>query len=226
MTIQPAGRELIHRNALAAALRKAAILERLDPRGDPYGAAGQALEDFVKREDQIVANGEDVSGWISTATERRWINELRYQSRRGYDRLDAPRRRRERQHARRPDAPIAGPAIHDLVELRERLQRHRRRAARRARAPARGGRARASRADRRARARRRPACTTRSRTTVNAEFADWSAAEILGNTVTQIIGRQRERLAAAGAFPTVVARLRGPAAPRERRAVTSARVLG
>lgn len=33
-----------HRNALDAALRKAAILERLDAGGDPYGAAGQALE--------------------------------------------------------------------------------------------------------------------------------------------------------------------------------------
>jgi hypothetical protein len=43
--------------------------------------------------------------------------------------------------------------------------------------------------------------------TVNAQFAGTGAPTILGNTVTQIICRQRERLAADGGFPLVVARL-------------------
>ena len=55
-------RSTTHHLALAAALRKAAVLERLDPGGDPYDASGQALEEFVRREAQIVANGDDVTG--------------------------------------------------------------------------------------------------------------------------------------------------------------------
>lgn len=199
-------RATIHRNALAAALRKAAILECLDPRGDPYGAAGQALEDFFKREDQIVAKCEDVSGWISTATERRWINEMRYQGRRGYSRLDAP-------IAPGVAATLGdltadrGPSVHDLVELRERLHDA-------------AGEQRAALAYLRA-------SSVQERHVrivelalggsllhheiahhVNHEFAACSGQEILGNTVTQTISRQRERLVATGAFPSVAARLR------------------
>lgn len=43
--------------------------------------------------------------------------------------------------------------------------------------------------------------------TVNAEFVGSGVSRILGNTVTQVIGRQRERLAVDGGFPSVVARL-------------------
>ena len=187
-------------------MRKAAVLERRDPRGDPYGAAGQALEDFVKREDQIVANGEDVSGWISTATERRWINELRYQNRRGYDSLDAPVAR----HASSTLGDLTadrGPRLHDLVELRERL----------------GDVAAEQRA---ALAYLRGADVQRRHvrivelalagdllhqeiaSIVNGEVAGWSEPRIQPNTVTQVIGRQRARLDASGRFPTVVDRLR------------------
>jgi len=41
---------------------------------------------------------------------------------------------------------------------------------------------------------------------VNAEFGQ--AKDIQGNTITQIISRQRDRLGKADRFPTVVARLR------------------
>ena len=200
-------RAIIHRNALAAALRQAAILECLDPSGDPYGAAGQALEDFIKREDQIVANGEDVRGWISTATERRWINELRYHRRRGYQRLDAPVT---------PDAastlgdltPDRGPTIQDRIELSDRLL-------------AVAGEQSAALAHLRAAGvqERHVRVLALALTgdlrhheiarTVNREFAGPCAHDILGNTVTQIIGRLRERLESDGAFPSVVTRLRG-----------------
>jgi hypothetical protein len=201
-----ASREITHRDALAAALRKAAILERLDPRGDPYGAAGQALEDFIKREDQIVANGEDVTGWISTATERRWINELRYQKRRAYDRLDAPVAFQTNSTLGDLTADRA-PGLHDLVELRERLHDV-------------AGEQRAALAHLRGRGvqERHVRIVEFALTSelihqeiarrVNAEFTGWTGQTILGNTVTQIISRQRARLAASGEFPTVVARLR------------------
>ena len=200
-----AGRAVTHRNALAAALRQAAILERRDPRGDPYGAAGQALEDFVRREDQIVANGEDVSGWISIATERRWINELRYQRRRGYRRLDAPLSPHD-STTLADLTPDRGLTIHDRVEVRQRL--------------------RDLAAEQQAALAHLRAMRVQERHvrivelalagdllhheiahTVNAEFACCGAPTILGNTVTQIISRQRERLAAEGAFASVVARL-------------------
>ena len=42
---------------------------------------------------------------------------------------------------------------------------------------------------------------------VNSEFAGPGLRSIAGNTVAQIVGRQRERLATTGAYPTVVARL-------------------
>jgi hypothetical protein len=201
-----AARAITHRKAVDAAMRKAAILERLDPRGDAYGAAGQALEDFVKREDQIVANGEDVSGWISTATERRWINELRYQGRRGYDRLDAPLAR-ETNRTLGDLIPGHGPTIQDVVECRERLRD-------------------IAEEQRAALAYLRAECVQERHVRivalaltsglahhaiaarVNAEFASSNAKAILANTITQVIARQRERLEATGAFPTVVARLR------------------
>lgn len=194
--------DVIHRRAVAAAMRKAALLERVDPRGDPYGAAGQALEDFVKRQDQIVANGDDVGGWISTATERRWINELRYQSRRGFDRLDAPLTL----HATSTlgdQTPDRRPGVHDVVELRERLGH--------------------VAAEQRAALAHLQTAGVQARHVRIVELAlvyDLMHQEIAGiasaeagrriptNTVTQIIGRQRDRLAAAGAFPTVVDRLR------------------
>jgi hypothetical protein len=198
-------RALTHRNALDAALRKAAILERLDPSGDPYGAAGQALEDFVKREAQIVARGEDVSGWISIVTERRWINELRYQRRRGYERLDAP------------VAPAAISTLGDLtaarqatteevVELRERLtglaveQRAALAYLRAARVQPRHVRI-VELALSGERAHQDIACI------VNAEFAGPMTNDLGANTITQIIGRQRDRLVRHGAFPSVVQRL-------------------
>ena len=201
-------RATTHRNALDAALRQAAILERLDPSGDPYGAAGQALEDFIKREDQIVANGEDVRGWISTATERRWINELRYHRRRGYHRLDAPVV---------PEAastlgdltPDRAPTIQDRIELRERLLDV-------------AGEQRAALAHLRdAGVQERHVRVLELALAgdllhheiarrVNGEFAAPAhpRQDILGNTVTQIISRLRDRLAFNGAFPSVVARLR------------------
>jgi hypothetical protein len=202
-----ARRDVTHRDALAAALRQAAILERRDPRGDPYGAAGQALEDFVRREDQIVANGEDVSGWISVATERRWINELRYQARRRYARLDGP-----------ADAATTttlgdliadrGPATHEMLELRERLRDVAvEQCAALAHLRASGVQERHVRVVELA-----LGSVLRHHEiaqAVNSEFADRSATTILGNTVTQIIGRQRDRLEAGGEFPSVVARLRG-----------------
>ena len=43
---------------------------------------------------------------------------------------------------------------------------------------------------------------------LSTEFASRDKSELLSNTITQIIGRQRDRLAEHGAFPTVVARLR------------------
>lgn len=198
-------RALTHRNAVDAALRKAAILERLDPSGDPYGAAGQALEDFVKREAQIVARDEDVSGWISLVTERRWINELRYQRRRGYERLDAP------------VAPAAVRTLGDLtagrqattedvVELREHLT----------------GLAVEQRAAlaylRATRVQPRHMRIVELALSgdlphhdiariVNAEFAGSMTKELGANTITQIIGSQRDRLACHGAFPSVVRRL-------------------
>jgi len=198
-------RALTHRHALDAALRKAAILERLDPCGDPYGAAGQALEDFVKREAQIVARGEDVSGWISLVTERRWINELRYQRRRGYERLDAP------------VAPAAVSTLGDLtagreattedvVELRERLtglaveQRAALAYLREARVQPRHVRI-VELALAGEQAHQDIACI------VNAEFAGPMTKDLSPNTITQIIGRQRDRLAAHGAFPSVAQRL-------------------
>lgn len=201
-----AARSTTHRKAVDAALRKAAILDRLDPRGDAYGAAGQALEDFVKREDQIVARGEDVTGWISTVTERRWINELRYQARRSHDRLDAP------------VAPsssntlgdlVAAPGIgvEDVVELREELrdiateQRDALHLLRTADVQERHVRI------------VELALTSDLRhreiaTVVNTEFAGPGSKDIEGNTITQIIGRQRARLDRDGAVPSVVRRLR------------------
>jgi hypothetical protein len=197
-------RATTHRNAVAAALRKAAILDRLDPRGDAYGAAGQALEDFVKREDQIVARGEDVTGWISTVTERRWINELRYQVRRSHDRLDAPVA--PASNTTLGDlTPARGLGLEDVVELREQL----RDIADEQRAALCMLRA----ADVQERHVRivELALTSDLRhreiaTAVNTEFADCGAIE--GNTITQIIGRQRARLASDGAVPSVVSRLR------------------
>ena len=200
-----AARSITHRHALAAALRKAAVLERLDPRGDPYGAAGQALEDFVKREEQIVARGEDVRGWISTVTERRWINELRYQGRRGYERLDAPVARESGRTLGDLTADRL-PALEEVVELRERLH----------------GIAAEQRAalsylreervqERHVRILELTLTTdllhSEIASTVNAEFAGPATRDVLGNTVTQVIGRLRDRLACHGAFPTVVARL-------------------
>ncbi len=200
-------RALTHRNAVDAALRKAAILDRLDPSGDPYGAAGQALEDFVKREAQIVARGEDVSGWISLVTERRWINELRYQRRRGYERLDAP------------VAPAAVRTLgeltagrqattEDVVELRERLQ---------GLADEHGAALAYLRA-----ARVQPRHVRIVELALSGELAHHAIARIVNrefagsmtkgleaNTITQIIGRQRDRLARHGAFPSVVQRLYG-----------------
>lgn len=112
--------EAIHRSAVDAALRKAAVLDRVDPRGDPYGAAGQALEDYFRRHDQIVAAREDVSGWISTVTERRWISELRYQARRGFERLDAPAGAQTKTTlVELIEDP--GLAVEDVIEARERL---------------------------------------------------------------------------------------------------------
>lgn len=195
-----------HRNALDAALRKAAILERLDAGGDPYGAAGQALEDFVKREKQLVANGEDVTGWICTVTERRWINELRYQRRRSYARFDA---------AFAPEASGTllettadrGPGVDELVEIREQLRDL-------------AGEQRAALAHlRAARLQDRHVRVVELALpgelvheeiaqAVNGEFAGEGPKGIAGNTVTQIVGRQRERLETTGAFPTVVARQR------------------
>ena len=200
-----AARSITHRHALAAALRKAAVLERLDPRGDPYGAAGQALEDFVKREAQIVARGEDVRGWISTVTERRWINELRYQGRRGYERLDAPVARESGRTLGDLTADRL-PALEEVVELRERLH----------------GIAAEQRAalsylrERRVQERHvrivELALTTdllhhEIASTVNAEFAGPATRDVLGNTVTQVVGRLRERLARHGEFPSVAQRL-------------------
>jgi DNA-directed RNA polymerase specialized sigma24 family protein len=197
-------REVTHRDAVNAALKKAAILDRVDPRGDPYGAAGQALEDYFKRHDQLLVGGEDVSGWISIATERRWINELRYQRRRGYERLDAPAG---------PDtnASLAdmiahrAPPVEELVEVRELLH-------------AIAGEQRDALAY--LRARRVQGRHVRIvelalaselphheiAITVNEEFE--RCKSIQGNTITQIISRQRNRLDQAGTFPTVVARLR------------------
>jgi DNA-directed RNA polymerase specialized sigma24 family protein len=202
----PWTRSRTHRKALDAALRKAAILDRLDPRGDAYGAAGQALEDFVKREDQIVARGEDVSGWISTVTERRWINELRYQGRRGYDRLDAPVSATT--STTLGDLTAArGLDLADVIELRERLRGI-------------AGEQRAAlehlrTAGVQARHLRVVELALTSdllhqdiASAVNREFARSHAQGIADNTVTQILSRQRDRLAAHGAFPTVVRRLR------------------
>ena len=167
---------------------------------------GQALEDFVKREAQIVANGEDVTGWISTATERRWINELRYQGRRGYDRLDAP-------FASGTSSTLGdltadrGPGIQDAVELRERLQdiaREQRAALAHLRA--------AGVQERHVRIVELALAGTllhhEIAEAVNAEFAGEPGRNLLGNTITQVISRQRDRLEASGAYPTVVARLR------------------
>jgi hypothetical protein len=198
-----AARAITHRNALAAALSKAAMLERLDPRGDPYGAAGQALEDFVKREAQIVARCEDVTGWISTATERRWINEMRYQRRRGYSRLDAPIVS-ESNGTLGDLTADRGPAVHEIVELRERLHDV-------------AGEQRGALALLRARGVQERHVRIVELALVSgmlhleiahAVNAEFDGPRILGNTVTQIISRQRDRLEAEGAFPTVVARLR------------------
>ena len=201
-----AARARTYRKALEAARRKAAILDRLDPRGDAYGAAGQALEDFVKREDQIVARGEDVTGWISTVTERRWINELRYQVRRSHDRLDAPIA-----HASSSTlgdlVAARGIGLEDVVELREQLrdiateQRDALHLLRTADVQERHVRI------------VELALTSDLRhreiaTVVNTEFAGCGSRAIGGNTITQIIGRQRARLDREGDVPTVVTRLR------------------
>ena len=202
----PAARAITHRNALAAALRKAALLERLDPRGDAYGAAGQALEDFVKREDQIVANGDDVTGWISTVTERRWTNELRYQGRRGYDRLDAPIAS-EATSTLGDLTPDRGPGVGDLVELRERLDviAAEQRAAL-AYLRAQGVQERHVRIVELALA--GDLLHHEIARIVNDEGMGSNVKDLRGNTITQVIARQRDRLDSAGAFPTVVARLR------------------
>jgi len=197
-------REITHRSAVNAALKKAAILDRMDPRGDPYGAAGQALEDYFKRHNQIIAGGEDVSGWVSTVTERRWINELRYQGRRGYERLDAPAG---------PDTSTTlsdltadrALAVEDIIEARERLH-------------AIAGEQREALVHLRARLvqERHVRIVELALTSdllhhqiaaaVNAEFDQ--SKDIRGNTISQVISRQRDRLAETGQFPTVVARLR------------------
>jgi len=202
----PAARAITHRDALAAALRKAALLERLDPRGDAYGAAGQALEDFVKREDQIVANGADVTGWISIVTERRWANELRYQGRRGYDRLDAPIAS-EAASTLGDLTPDRRPGVGDIVELRERLDviAAEQRAAL-AYLRAQGARERHVRIVELALAGDLPHHEIAR--IVNDEGTGSNVKDLRGNTITQVIARQRERLDSAGVFPTVVARLR------------------
>lgn len=209
-------REVTHRNAVNAALKKAAILDRVDPRGDPYGAAGQALEDYFRRHDQIVAGGEDVGGWLSTATERRWINELRYQGRRGYERLDGPAGPATNTTLAELTADRA-PAVEDLIEARERLHtiaREQRQALAHLRAQ--GVQERHVRIV-------ELALTSELRhheiaVTVNAEFEQTS--DIQANTITQIISRQRDRLARTGMFSTVVARLR-----RTRRGAVAVRLL-
>ncbi len=201
-----AARARVRRSAVDAALRKAAILDRLDPRGDAYGAAGQALEDYVKREDQIIARGEDVTGWISIVTERRWINELRYQRRRSYDRLDAPVGRSS--SSTLGDLTAArGPGPEDVFELRERLDE----AATEQQVALAVLRA-ANVQQRHVRV-VELALVSELRhheiaSVVNAEFAGYGAKNIRGNTITQIIGRQRERLIRHGGVPSVVARLR------------------
>lgn len=195
----------MHRRAIDAALRKAAILDRLDSRGDAYGAAGQALEDFVKRQDQIIARGEDVSGWISTVTERRWINELRYQTRRSYERLDAPMGA-DSSSTLGEIVAAPGPRTEDLVEVREQLDElaHEQRVAL----------AMLRDADVQERHVRivELALTSELRhheiaDVVNTEFASAGARQLQGNSITQIIGRQRTRLERAGGVPSVVARL-------------------
>lgn len=194
-----------HRDAVDAALRKAAILDRLDPSGDPYGAAGQALEDFIKREAQIVARGEDVTGWISVVTERRWINELRYQRRRRYERLDAPLT--SAGTATLGDLTACGRATtEDVIELRERLHgiAHEQRAAL-AWLRAAGVQPRHVRIVELALSND---CAHHDiASVVNAEFAGPMTRDLHGNTITQIICRQRDRLARNGAFPSVVQRL-------------------
>ena len=195
-----------HRRALDAALRKAAILERVDPRGDPWGAASQALEDFVKREEQIIAGGDDVSGWIGTATERRWINELRYQGRRRYERLDAPV---GSESSTTLGDLTAAPRldVEHVVELRERLHgiAGEQRAAL-AHLRAGGVQERHMRIVELALTSDLPHHEIASR--VNDEFAGPDVRRLAGNTITQIICRLRDRLAAADEFPTVVTRLR------------------
>jgi DNA-directed RNA polymerase specialized sigma24 family protein len=197
-------RDSIHRSAVAAALRKAAALHRLDPRGDPDGAAAQALEDYFRRAEQIVAGGDDVSGWISTVTERRWINELRYQRRRAYERLDAP----AGPHTPRTLGDVTAartPAVEDIIEARERL-----------RGIASEQTAALAFLKRKGIQRRHLRIVELAlaadlmhheiAATVNAEFP--LTKPIQGNTVTQIVCRQRDRLAEAGRFPTVVVRMR------------------
>lgn len=207
--LQPGPRgQLMHArvHAVSAALRKAAMLERLDPRGDAYGAAGQALEDFVKREHQLVANGEDVRGWIGTVTERRWINELRYQQRRNFVRLDAPVVGDA--GSTLGDLTAApGLGVADTLELRERLGTiavEQRDAIALLRAH--GVQERHVRIVELALTHDLMHCEIAR--IVNAEFAAPDVGEVAPNTVTQTIGRLRDRLDDSGLFPTVVARLR------------------
>jgi len=182
------------------------MLDRLDPRGDAYGAAGQALEDFVKRERQLVANGEDVRGWIGTVTERRWINELRYQQRRNFERLDAPVVGDA--GSTLGDLTAApGLGVVDTLELRERLGTiavEQRDAIALLRAH--GVQGRHVRILELALTSDLMHCEIAR--IVNAEFAAPDVGEIAPNTVTQTIRRLRDRLDDTGLFPTVVARLR------------------
>jgi len=199
----------VHREAVNAALKKAAILDRVDPGGDPYGAAGQALEDYFRRHDELVAGGEDVRGWVSIATERRWINELRYQGRRGYERLDAPMG---------PDTSTTlgdltadtTEVLENLVEVRERL-RAIAGEQREALAHLRGQRVQERHVRVVELALTSDLVHRQIAGAVNAEFEH--SRYIQGNTITQIISRQRDRLAESGTFPTVVARLRRTRGP-------------
>lgn len=195
--------DAIHRGAVLAAMRKAATLDRVDPCGDAYGAAGQALEDYWRRNEEILAGGQDVTGWINTVIERRWINELRYQGRRSYERLDAPLCR-DVATSLIDVVADARPGVEDLVEvhclldalaleqsqaiayLRERRVRERH--VRIVELGLSGDRLHAQIAG-----------------VVNAEFP--GQPPLLANSITKILLRQRDRLAATGRFPTVVVRL-------------------
>lgn len=197
-------REAIHRSAVDAALQKAAHLQRINPVGDPYGAAGQALEDYVRHAEQLRAGGADVSGWIHTVTQRRWINELRHHGRRNCERLDAPVDGAS--HTTVGELTAARqPAVEDLAAVRERLrgitaEHH----------------AALTRLERDGLQDRHLRIIELALATdlmhheialcVNREFP--GAKPIQGNTVTQVVRRQRERLDELGLFTSVVARLR------------------